>query len=43
MPTERAEALRAMRPQLIADVTLYAESEGGKKLAVQLGWGCPSL
>jgi hypothetical protein len=30
-----------MKPQLIADVTLYPTAEGGKMLAVQLGWGCP--
>jgi len=37
----RAEALRQMSPQLLADVYLYPSAEGGKKLAVQPGWGCP--
>lgn len=41
MPATRAEALRAMSPQLIADVTLYPTAEGGKTLAAQPGWGCP--
>lgn len=41
MPPTRAEALLAMPPQLIADVTLYPTAEGGKKLAAQPGWGCP--
>jgi hypothetical protein len=36
-----AEALRAMPPQLVADVTLYPTAEGGKTLAVPPGWGCP--
>jgi len=40
---KRAEALRAMEPQLIADLTLYPTSEGGKKLTIQLGYGCPCL
>ena len=39
----RAEALRTMAPQLIADLTLYPTSEGGKKLTIQLGYGCPCL
>ncbi len=30
MPT-RAEALRAMEPQLVADLTLYPTSEGGEE------------
>lgn len=41
MPPTRAEALRAMSPRLIADVTLYPTDEGGRKLAAQPGWGCP--
>ena len=43
MPTTRADALRHMSPQLIADVTLYPTAEGGKKLVAQLGWGCPCM
>ena len=39
----RAEALRTMAPQLIADLTLYPTSEGGKKLTIQPGYGCPCL
>jgi hypothetical protein len=30
-----------MPPQLVADVTLYATDEGGRKLTAQPGWGCP--
>ena len=37
----RAEALRQMSPHLIADVFLYPTAEGGKRLTVQPGWGCP--
>ena len=32
-----------MEPQLIADLTLYPTSEGGKKLTIQPGYGCPCL
>ncbi len=37
----RADALKEKSPQLIADVFLYATQDGGKKLTVQPGWGCP--
>ncbi len=37
----RAEQLRSMPPQLMADVTMYATSQGGRKHAAQPGWGCP--
>jgi hypothetical protein len=37
----RAEALRQMSPQLVAEVYLYATADGGKQLTVQPGWGCP--
>ena len=37
----RAEALRQMCAELVADVYLYSTSEGGKQVAVQPGWGCP--
>ena len=37
----RAEQLKQASPQLIADVILYREDAGGKKLPVTLGWGCP--
>jgi hypothetical protein len=40
MPT-RAEALRAMKPQLIANLTLYPTAEGGKRLTIHPGYGCP--
>jgi len=36
----RAEALRQMSPQLLADVYLYPTTAAGKKLTVELGWGC---
>lgn len=41
LPSTRSEQLTAMTPQLIADVTLYSTAAGGKKVAVQPGWGCP--
>ena len=41
MSTTRAEWLRSASPQLIADVTLYPTTEGGKNLTAHLGWGCP--
>lgn len=37
----RAEALQTMSPHLVADVYLYPAIDGGKKLSVQPGWGCP--
>src|SRR5207247_4774876 len=37
----RAEALQQMSPHLLADAYLYPTAEGGKKLTVQPGWGCP--
>ena|ERR1700690_92864 len=37
----RAEALRHKSPELIADVYLYPTDDGGKKLTVLPGWGCP--
>ncbi len=37
----RAEALRLKSPELVADVYLYPTADGGKKLTVQPGWGCP--
>jgi hypothetical protein len=37
----RAEALRHMSPQLVADVYLYQTADRGKKLTVLPGWGCP--
>lgn len=30
-----------MSTHLVADVTLYATSEGGKKIAMRPGFGCP--
>jgi hypothetical protein len=39
--TSRAEQLRNMTLQLIADVTLYATAEGGRRLPAFPGWGCP--
>jgi len=41
--TTRDAALRPMEPELIADVTLYPTAEGGRKSAVQPGWGCPCM
>jgi hypothetical protein len=39
--SSRSEQLKAMPPQLIADVTLYPTAIGGRNFAVQPGWGCP--
>jgi hypothetical protein len=36
----RAEQLRTLSPQLVADVTMYPPTEGRKSRAF-LGWGCP--
>ena len=36
-----SDELPTMSPQLVADVTLYSTAEGGKKLTVHPGWGCP--
>lgn len=36
----RAEALRGVSPELVADVYLYPTTDGGKQLTVQPGWGC---
>ena len=33
--------LQTMSPQLVADVTLYPTSGGGRKSTVFPGWGCP--
>jgi hypothetical protein len=38
---ERAQQLRSMSPQVVADVTLYPTSEGGRKSTAFPGWGCP--
>jgi hypothetical protein len=38
---ERAERLKTLTPQLIADVVLYPTSEGGRKSPAFPGWGCP--
>jgi hypothetical protein len=38
---ERAQRLRAMSPQLIADMTLYPSASGGRKSTTFPGWGCP--
>jgi hypothetical protein len=37
----RAEQLKAMSPQLIADVTLYTTDRGGRTSVAFPGWGCP--
>ncbi len=37
----RAELLAGMAPQLIADVTLFATEDGGRKSPALPGWGCP--
>lgn len=40
---ERAEILRNMEPQLIADVRLYETSDGGKTKPALPGCGCPLM
>jgi len=40
MPSTRAEWLRSVSPQLIADVVLYPTVEGGKNLTALPGYGC---
>lgn len=40
---ERAEQLRKMTPQLIADVKLYRTEEGGRESTANPGWGCPCM
>ena len=35
------EFLKTAAPELIADLTLYPTDESGRKLAAQLGYGCP--
>ena len=42
MPSIR-EFLKTAAPQLIADLTLYATDEGGKKLTAQPGYGCACM
>ena len=37
----RAESLKRLAPQLIADVVMYDTGEGGRKSAALPGWGCP--
>ncbi len=37
----RAERLRTMSPQLVADVTMYPPSQEGRKSRAFPGWGCP--
>jgi hypothetical protein len=39
----RAEQLRVMSPQLVADVTMYATDQGGRNYVAQPGWGCPCM
>lgn len=37
----RADQLRRMRPDLIADLWLYPTEQGGKQNPISLGWGSP--
>ena len=39
----RADQLRRMKPQLVADVRLYRTNEGGRRSTVLPGWGCPCM
>jgi len=41
MTVSRADSLRNMPPQLIAVLTLYPTSAGGRESPAQPGWGCP--
>jgi hypothetical protein len=40
---DRAEKLRTMQPQFVADVTLYAPERGGRNSVAYPGWGCPCM
>jgi len=40
---DRAASLKAMKPQLIANVRLYATEDGGKAYPAFPGWGCPCM
>jgi len=37
----RAKAVNAMRSELIAVVTLYSTSDGGRRSSILPGFGCP--
>jgi hypothetical protein len=37
----RAEQLKGMAPQLIAEVTMYPSESGGRRSLAFPGWGCP--
>lgn len=39
----RAETLRNMQPQLVADVVLYQTDQGGRQTTAYPGWGCPCM
>jgi hypothetical protein len=39
----RQEFLRTATPHLIAEVRMYATTEGGRKMAALPGWGCPCM
>lgn len=38
---ERAERLRQLTPAFVADLTLYATQDGGRKQPLYLGFCCP--
>jgi hypothetical protein len=37
----RAEQLKGMAPQLMAEVTMYPSESGGRRSLAFPGWGCP--
>jgi hypothetical protein len=39
--TSRTEQLRSMKPELVADLSLYPTEAGGRTAPIRLGWGCP--
>src|SRR5215471_16333251 len=43
MSLTRADQLRTMSPQLVADVVMYPTGDGGRKFVAQPGWGCPCM
>lgn len=43
MGMSRAERMKIMAPQLIADVVLYDTEAGGRKSFALPGWGCPCV
>jgi len=39
--TSRADRLKSISPELMADLWLYPSEDGGRAQAIVLGWGSP--